>query len=276
MNEPSSIVEAAQRVGPHALAAFLILLAVSTTAGGAIFALSRRRRMRAADAQTEPRPESLLAVLGVGFGGIVLAAVLFAWIAWQIAPGRALGLADQALADAIGLHLPRAALRFFAGFTYVGDPSTLIALAAVVAVLLWRARQRVLMAGWLLALAGNAILNPALKQIFERVRPVHDHGFALATGYSFPSGHSSGAMVTYGMLAYLALRLLPPRWHVPVVMAAIAMILTTACSRVFLQVHFASDVAAGLLSGAAWLTVCVISLTHAERRRARRSSEAPF
>jgi len=276
MNEPSSIVEAAQRVGPHALAAFLILLAVSTTAGGAIFALSRRRRMRAADAQTEPRPESLLAVLGVGFGGIVLAAVLFAWIAWQIAPGRSLGLADQALADAIGLHLPRAALRFFAGFTHLGDPSTLIALAAVVAGLLWRVQQRVLMAGWLLALAGNAILNPSLKQIFERVRPVHDHGFALATGYSFPSGHSSGAMVTYGMLAYLALRLLPPRWHVPVVMGAIAMVLTTACSRVFLQVHFASDVAAGLLSGAAWLTVCVISLTHAERRRARRSSEAPF
>ena len=276
MNESSSLVEWAQRLGPHALAAFLILLAVSTTAGGAIFALSRRRRMRAADARTEPRPESLLAGLGVGFGGIVLAAVLFAWIAWQIAPGRALGLADQALADAIGLHLPRAALRFFAGFTHVGDPSTLIALAAVVAVLLWRVQQRVLMAGWLLALAGNAILNPSLKQIFERVRPVHDHGFALATGYSFPSGHSSGAMVTYGMLAYLALRLLPPRWHVPVVMVAIAMVLTTACSRVFLQVHFASDVAAGLLSGAAWLTVCVISLTHAERRRARRSSKAPL
>lgn len=276
MNEASSLVELAQRVGPHALVAFLILLAVSTTAGGAVFATSRRRRLRAAEARTEPRPDSLLAGLGVGFGGIVLAAGLFAWIAWQIAPGRSLGLADQALADAIGLHLPRAALRFFAGFTHIGDPSILIALAAVVAVTLWRAQQRVLMAGWLLALAGNAILNPALKQIFERVRPVHDHGFALATGYSFPSGHSSGAMVTYGMLAYLALRLLPPRWHTTVVMATIAMILTTACSRIFLQVHFASDVAAGLLSGAAWLTVCVISLTHAERRRARRSSGAPF
>lgn len=271
MNGSASVVELAQHIGTHALTAFLVLLMVSTATGGVIFATSQRRRMRRADSQTEPRPESLFAGMAVGFGGIVLAALLFTWISWQIAPGRALGLADQALADAIGTHAPRAALRFFSHFTHVGDPSTLIALAAIVAMLLWRAHRRVLMGGWLLALAGNAVLNPTLKQIFERVRPVHDHGLAQATGFSFPSGHSSGAMVTYGMLAYLALRLLPPRWHTPVVMAAIAMILTTACSRIFLQVHFASDVAAGLLSGGAWLTVCVLSLNHAERRRARRS-----
>jgi membrane-associated phospholipid phosphatase len=271
MNESSSLVELAQRVGPHALTAFLVLLVTATATGGALHATLRHRRQRA-DAQSEPRPERLLGGLAVGFGGIVMAALLFAWIAWQIAPGRSLGLADQALADAIGAHLPRAALRFFGHFTHVGDPSVLIVLAAVVAVMLWRARRPVLMWGWLLALAGNAVLNPSLKQIFERVRPVHDHGFALATGFSFPSGHSSGALVTYGMLAVLGLRLLPPRWHTLVVMAAIAMVLTTACSRIFLQVHFASDVAAGLLSGAAWLTVCVITLGHAERRRARRSA----
>jgi undecaprenyl-diphosphatase len=271
MNESFPLVELAQRVGPHALAVFLVLLVASTAIGGAFFATLRRHRTRAADSQTEPRPESLFTGLAAGFGGMVLAALLFAWIAWQIAPGHSLGLADQALADAIGMHLPRAALRFFSHVTHAGDPSTLIALAVVVAVLLWRAQQRVLVWGWLLALAGNAALNPSLKQIFERVRPLHDHGLAQATGFSFPSGHSSGAMVTYGMLAYLALRLLPSRWHVPAVMAAIAIILTTACSRIFLQVHFASDVAAGLLSGAAWLTVCVLSLNHAERRRARRS-----
>jgi membrane-associated phospholipid phosphatase len=271
MNESSLLVEWAQRIGPQALPAFLVLLVVSTTTGGVIHSVWRRRRMRLAMRVDSQQPERLLGGLAIGFGGIVMAASLFAWIAWHVTSGDSLGLADQALADAIGAHLPPAALRFFGHFTHVGDPSVLITLAAIVAILLWRRRQRLLMWGWLLALAGNAVLNPSLKQIFERVRPVHDHGLAQATGFSFPSGHSSGAMVTYGMLAYLALRLLAPRWHLPVVMIAIAMVMTTACSRIFLQVHFASDVVAGLLSGVAWLSVCVISLSHAERREARRA-----
>ena len=90
-----------------------------------------------------------------------------------------------------------------------------------------------------------------------------------AQGFSFPSGHSSGSMVTYGMLAYLAWRLLPPRWHVAAVMTATAVILTTAASRVFLRVHFASDVLAGLCSGGAWLVLCIASIEFARRRAAR-------
>ena len=273
MSETSALVEFAQRVGPHALPAFLGLLLV-TTIGGGLLCAARHRRIAARETNEEKKAPRIVLGLMTGFAGIVLAASAFAWIARQIGPDRTLGLADQALSDAIGATLPQAALRFFSAFTHVGDPSVLIVLALVVAGVLWRMQQKALMLGWLLTLAGNGLLNPWLKEIFARVRPIHDHGFAAATGFSFPSGHSSGAMVTYGMLAFLALRLLPPRWHVAAVMTAIAVVLTTACSRIFLQVHFASDVVAGLLSGGTWLAVCIASIGYAERRRSRLQRQA--
>ena len=197
---------------------------------------------------------------------IVGAASLFEAISDRIDPANAMGLADQALVDAIAQHVPLGALRVFALITHLADPAVLTVLGMVVAVVLWRRRTRLLAAGWVLALAGNAVLNPLLKVVFERARPVHDHGLAQATGFSFPSGHSSGAMVAYAMLLYLGLRVLPPRWHALAAMVAVGLVFSIACSRIFLRVHFASDVAAGLLSGLCWTGVCIAGLEFARAR----------
>ena len=107
---------------------------------------------------------------------------------------------------------------------------------------------------------GHAALNLTLKEVFARVRPLHEHGLVFEPGFSFPSGHSSGSVVAYGMLAYLLVRALPPVWHLPVVLAATAAAFAIGCSRVFRQVHFASDVIAGVASGLAWLVVCITSV----------------
>lgn len=84
----------------------------------------------------------------------------------------------------------------------------------------------------------------------------------LTAGFSFPSGHSSGSVVAYGMLAYLSLRLLPVRWHLPSLLAMVALALTVGASRLFLGVHFASDVMAGFASGIAWLALCITSIEY--------------
>jgi len=263
------LIALAHAVAPHALPAFLLVLLMAVTAGGLACAGMQRRRA-ALEAETEARPPRLVLSLAFGFAAIVSAAALFAGIAERATPTHTLGRADQVLADGIAATLPWAALRAFSVLTHLGDRAVLIAIGVGMAAwLLWR-RHTGLALAWMLALGGNAVLNPTLKNLFERARPVHDHGLAFEDGYSFPSGHSSGAMVVYGMALYLALQLLPPRWHAPAVMAAIAVILTTACSRIFLQVHFASDVAAGLLSGGTWLAVCIASLAWAQgRTRAR-------
>jgi undecaprenyl-diphosphatase len=70
------------------------------------------------------------------------------------------------------------------------------------------------------------------------------------------------------MLAYVVIRILPMPWHLPGVLLASAMAFTIGCSRVFIQVHFASDVVAGFASGTAWLALCIggIELIRYRRR----------
>ena len=267
--EASPLIAFAQHWGPHALPVFLVGLLVAVVASGLAGMLVHLRQARRSETAEDgpPTVARLLASYATGFVLIVGAALLFAAMARQIGPGHAMGLADQALTDAIALHVPAVALRAFGVLTHLGDPLALGVLGVVVAVWLWRRPERLLAIGWGVALAGNAMLNPLLKQVFARSRPLHDHGLPLASGYSFPSGHSSGAVVAYGMLLYVALRVLPSRWHAVAGMVATAVVLTTACGRVFLRVHFASDVAAGVLSGLAWLGVCVASLEVTRRHR---------
>jgi undecaprenyl-diphosphatase len=71
------------------------------------------------------------------------------------------------------------------------------------------------------------------------------------------------------MLDDVSLRLLPARWHFPTLLAAVAVAFTVGASRVFLEVHYASDVIAGFASGAAWLAVCITSIEFAQWRGRR-------
>lgn len=273
-----ALVAAAEALGSRPLAWYLAGLALACGAA-ALGALLLRHGARARLARGEGAAVSRRLVLAMGLGFAIVAGAgiqVFSAIGARIVPGHPVVQADHALADAIGIHLAPAALPVFAWLTHAGDPAWLVALCAIVAVLLWRQRRRTLALAWLLTLGGQALLNPALKQAFERARPAYEGLLVTAPGFSFPSGHSAGAMTAYGMLAYVALRTLPARWHVAVLVAAAALVYTTACSRVLLRVHFASDVVAGLLSSGTWLLVCIASAQAARHyRRARRRRAAP-
>ena len=192
------------------------------------------------------------------------------WIFVELAQGlglqRTMGLADQALTDALRLHVMRPVLQVFAAITRLGDTATLTVLCIALALALLMAGQRRFAFVWVLAVAGNGLLNSVLKQIFARIRPLHEDGLVLASGFSFPSGHSSGAVVAYGMLAWLACQWVAKQWHLPMMLGALALAYSVGVSRVFLQVHFASDVIAGFASGTAWLVVCLVSLQLTDRQ----------
>lgn len=263
-----AVVNAVQRLALHALPAFFVaLLAVIAVVCG-LWWLGQRYGVHRDTSRFAPLAW-LLGYLALGFALIVGAASLFAEIAENLGDGRKLGQLDLVFSDTIRATVPLGALQVFALLTHLADTATLTGLCIAGALaLLWQ-RHYALCIGWVMAIAGNAVLNVTLKGIFERARPLHEHGLAFADGWSFPSGHASGSVVAYGMLAYLLVRLLPARFawaRLPVVALAAALAFTTGSSRVFVQVHFATDVLAGFASGSAWLAVCIGAL---ELRRYR-------
>jgi undecaprenyl-diphosphatase len=246
-------------VGQHALVLYFCLLALllcTTWVGWWLLRQSTLMRLQRKPGATPTIGWQLVLGLVVMLAGVGS----FLELAGQINAGSPLSLADQALTQALRTSLNPQALQAFAALTHFGDTTTLSLLCLGVALLLLAHKQHALAWGWALTIAGNGLLNQLLKPIFGRVRPLGPDGSELAQGWSFPSGHTSGAVVAYGMLAYLALRLLSPRWHLPALIVAVTLAFSIAVSRVMLQVHFASDVLAGLASGVAWLALCITLL----------------
>ncbi len=103
-----------------------------------------------------------------------------------------------------------------------------------------------------LNIAIGSLLNEILKQLFRRARP-EILRLVKVTDYSFPSGHSMNSMIFYGFLAWLILKFVQPRFKYPAAFISGLMILLIGTSRVYLGVHYASDVIAGFIIGLAWL-----------------------
>ncbi|MES2423240.1 MAG: phosphatase PAP2 family protein [Pseudomonadota bacterium] len=260
--DASLLTEMVYGLGSGALAAFFVALVLLCWTATGLWGLTQHYwvpRLRS----SWPPTLFLLVHLIFGFALVVAAAGVFALLAQGLGDGSSVARLDEVFSGAIRQNTSRETLQAFALLTQFGDTATLLVLLLVVSVALALLNRQWLVLPWALALLGNWLLNATLKNFFARARPVHEHELVVTHGWSFPSGHASGAVVAYGMLAYLALRLLPAHWvrraGLPLLLAAITIAFTTACSRVFLQVHYASDVIAGAASGLAWLLVCICS-----------------
>lgn len=267
------VVRLADLLADHALSLYFAGLAGAAVVSALAWLALRRVVKPRAPGSALP-PLQLIIRFGLGLLAVAGAGVVFAEIADELSDGEAMGRFDEALAAGLSRALQPGELRAFAWVTHLGDAATLTALCVLVGVLLLLRGRRGMALAWVLACAGGGLLNRLLKETFERVRPVHDHGFAVADGFSFPSGHTAGAVVVYGMLAYLLLRQLAPRWHLTVSVATAALVFTIGFSRVMLQVHWASDVLAGFASGAAWLLTCVLMIEWLRRPARARGAMA--
>lgn len=250
----------AHAAGQRPLAVYGVALALLLAVFAAGWWLVRRYHVPHGQSTLPPLVYLTVRLAG-GFAAIVVAAWVFAQIAAALgAADGSMGQADQAFADTLRTHLPPTALQAFALLTRLADTATLVGLCILMALLLVLRGRRWLALGWVLAVVGNGLLNTTLKDIFARVRPWHGDGPVMASGFSFPSGHSSGAVVAYGMLVYVLARFVPARWHLPMALATVALAFSIGVSRIFLRVHFASDVVAGFATGTAWLLVCITSM----------------
>ena len=164
---------------------------------------------------------------------------------------------------------------FFTTLTLIGTPVGLGALVAIVAgTLAFRHRYR--WAAYLLVTTTlGGLLNLQLKSYFARARPELAEALRNAHGYSFPSGHAMGSAVTFGALAYLAFRVLS-RWRdrAAAIAFAATMILAIAASRIYLGVHWISDVGAGIAAGLIWVTAATVAYEAMRRIRMVRAFRA--
>jgi undecaprenyl-diphosphatase len=147
-----------------------------------------------------------------------------------------------------------ASSRLVSVFDIVTLAGNAVVLAALTAGAIWfLLRRRAVNDAALLAVValGIEILNAVLKLAFHRARP--ELGFAHLDTYSYPSGHAAGATAIYGALAYLVARRLSGAWRIAPVAAALVAIALIGFSRLYLGVHYLSDVLAGISVGASWL-----------------------
>ncbi|GAB2618209.1 hypothetical protein Aab01nite_31890 [Paractinoplanes abujensis] len=185
---------------------------------------------------------------GLGFG-LLLLLVRGNW-----GPLREL---DQSIAESMNnLVAPHpAVVKVITVITSLGGRGVLIPLVTMVVLwLLIRRRPRLAIYLAVTGL-GAMILDPSLKALVGRVRPVVADPVAFGGGNSFPSGHTLGATIVWGALALVLLSATRGRWKGAILTVAAVIIVAVGLTRVALSVHFLSDVLAGWLLGLAWISV---------------------
>jgi undecaprenyl-diphosphatase len=207
--------------------------------------------------------------------GLALAAGclwLFGGLAEDVLTNDPLVRYDRAIAAYLHSAATPPLTTFFLVVTAFGSIEAVALLGVLVAAfMVWR-RRWLHLATWIVAVTGSAVLNHLLKGLFARPRPFFEHPLLIETSYSFPSGHAMESLVVYGMLAYFGVLALKTwRARVALVFASTLLVLLIGLSRMYLGVHYFSDVAAGYAAGGVWLCVLITGAKLA--RRGKRTSE---
>jgi membrane-associated phospholipid phosphatase len=192
----------------------------------------------------------LIAVVAAGLAfGTLLLLVRYNW-----AP---LVRLDQSVAEGLnGLIAPSpGAVQVLKGISSAGGRTFLLPLVVVVVLVLLIRRLPRLALYLSVTGLGALLLDPSLKTLVGRVRPVVTDPIAAGAGNSFPSGHTLGSTVVYGMLTLVFLSLAKGRWRGWLIGLAAVLVVAIGLSRIALGVHFLSDVLAGWLLGLAWISV---------------------
>lgn len=191
-------------------------------------------------------------------GPAIAALLLFIWLAGQVHHG-----ATQSTDDRIRLWVHTfanppltVAMR---GFSLIGTPIVLIMLGVVLILLLAPTERARTLLGFAITIAGAEILDQILKLIFHRTRPITFFGVKEPMGYSFPSGHSLVSLVFFGALAILAARTGTGVRGWSCYIAAALITAAIGLSRIYLGMHYPSDVLGGYAAGTVWLATVTLA-----------------
>jgi membrane-associated phospholipid phosphatase len=223
-------------------------------------ASDRVRMQRLPGLMTRLRPAWLFSVsTGLGLVIVTLAAVGAGKVMQDVTEGDGVAMLDRPVAGFVAAHRTGTLTVVMRAASTVGGPVVLGAVtvaAGLVLGIVWR-RWGPLLAT-MVTVAGNGVLTVALKDAVGRSRPPLGGAVAAADGYAFPSGHAAAAAAAFGVLALLCSGPVRSQAARVAVWASAAMLTTlVGISRIYLGVHWTTDVIGGWAFGALWLAVVV-------------------
>jgi len=229
----------------------------------------RRPRIARFIAARFVRGEYLGLHLTVGFLLSLAALWLFAGVTEDVVHHDPLTRFDLTLTRLFRTHATPLGDKIFSIVSALGSPGAMAIVGVAGALLLLARRKWLVLAAWVAAFGGAGLLTVVLKNIIQRPRPPGAAEFLFGTTYSFPSGHALGSLVGYGMLAYVvgSIWIERQRARVRLIVATAVLVIAIGISRLYLGVHYFSDVVAGYAVGVLWLSVCISGLQVAQRRR---------
>ncbi|MEP6602290.1 MAG: phosphatase PAP2 family protein, partial [Nitrospirota bacterium] len=159
--------------------------------------------------------------------------------------------------------------------TALGTATVVMMIVCVAGLFLFLTQHKFSALLLLVATGGGLLLDLVLKLRFNRPRPhIFTWGVSQAVSSSFPSGHAMSAAIVYATVAYLAARLQKHRWSRFLTMLFAAIVIVLICfSRLYLGVHYPSDVLAGVIVGLSWAAFCMATLEAIQRFSQRNESE---
>lgn len=204
----------------------------------------------------------------IGLGISLLCLWIFAEIAAEISERETLIAIDHALANALYASAYPQRTQFFILISFLGSQYVLLPLVGIVVMCFaWKHRWKSCCL-LLIATAGGMLLNLLLKEWFVRPRPQFEIPLAIENTFSFPSGHSMNSLIVYGMLAYLiCVHTTNHYLRIVTVFSVVLLVILVGISRMYLGVHYLTDVLAGFTAGGVWLGTCILVAETLRRRQ---------
>ena len=197
----------------------------------------------------------------------IAAVCLFALIAYNAVRVGPLVRLDTSVASWLHAHATPTLTQVMLLVSHAHDPIFIDAYSLVVAIVRARRREWFWIVGLAAAAPGGLLLNGLIKRLFERARPSFDDPLLTLTTFSFPSGHTAGAMLFYGTFsAYVLSRAHSSRVREAALALWFLMVIVVGLSRMYLGVHYLSDVLGGATWSLAWLTLCLIGVRTLQQR----------
>ena len=198
--------------------------------------------------------------LTVGAIIAIVATLAFAELSERVLAGGTQAFDESILVWLHG-HQSKVLTSIMLEMTYLGTGTVVLAIVGVTALFLWHTEHKISAQLLLASTIGAILLNNALKLVYHRTRPSVFEWQTTAMSSSFPSGHAMSATVVYGTVAYLLMRLQKHHWsRVLTFVGAVLLIVLICLTRLYLGVHYPSDVLGGMIVGLAWASFCMATL----------------